>query len=430
MNRRCPGGERTDRRPAGRGPATGRARDHPARSRSSSAAVLSLHGAGLGRLLNLLRDQEQVRAVGRRRRGRRSAAAARPPPGRRRDPDPARPRPVRPYLGSHAGGIDYLGLDDDGVVHLRLQGSCDGCPGSTATVRLTVENAVLDAAPEAVAVDVAGMVESTQTLLTIEPFRTDPPGRLSTSVDLVTPPGPGTAANCGRQRRAGRQPGRHVLCLPQQLPGLLVGPAPRRAGRRPLTCPRCTAAYDVRLAGRALAPEGHRHSALPLLPDGVRVEGRLPGGAAGVRPRRRCELSAGRACGGSAGRRSGRRRVSPAGATPRQEQCEMCAVPIGRSTRTWPTSGSPAALHVPVLLSAVHRRRRVARALPRRTGELPVPPTGFSCAAEWDAMGIPVNLAFLFYQSDQAPVRRLLPEPGWCHRVVARPGRAGTGGRG
>ena len=42
---------------------------------------------------------------------------------------------VRPYLGSHAGGVEYLGIDDAGVVHLRLEGTCHGCPSSTVTVR-------------------------------------------------------------------------------------------------------------------------------------------------------------------------------------------------------------------------------------------------------------------------------------------------------
>ncbi|MCU1655454.1 MAG: hypothetical protein JWO57_110 [Pseudonocardiales bacterium] len=67
---------------------------------------------------------------------------------------------VRPYLGSHAGGIDYLGVDDDGVAHLRLEGSCDGCAGSAATVHTAVERAVLDAAPEVSRVEVEGMVEA------------------------------------------------------------------------------------------------------------------------------------------------------------------------------------------------------------------------------------------------------------------------------
>ena len=42
---------------------------------------------------------------------------------------------VRPYLGSHAGGVELLGVDPEGVVHLRLEGSCDGCPSSTMTVK-------------------------------------------------------------------------------------------------------------------------------------------------------------------------------------------------------------------------------------------------------------------------------------------------------
>jgi hypothetical protein len=33
---------------------------------------------------------------------------------------------VRPYLGSHAGGVEYLGVTADGVARLRLEGSCHG----------------------------------------------------------------------------------------------------------------------------------------------------------------------------------------------------------------------------------------------------------------------------------------------------------------
>ena len=35
---------------------------------------------------------------------------------------------VRPYLGSHGGDVELLGVTDDGVVRLRMLGSCDGCP--------------------------------------------------------------------------------------------------------------------------------------------------------------------------------------------------------------------------------------------------------------------------------------------------------------
>src|SRR6185437_9053699 len=63
---------------------------------------------------------------------------------------------VRPYLGSHAGGVEYLGVTD-GVARLRLEGSCHGCPSSTVTVQLAITTAVEDAAPEVTDVAVEGM---------------------------------------------------------------------------------------------------------------------------------------------------------------------------------------------------------------------------------------------------------------------------------
>lgn len=66
---------------------------------------------------------------------------------------------VRPYLGSHAGGVTLLGVDDDMVLHLRLEGTCDGCPASMVTVKSAIEGAVTEAAPEIVKVDVEGVAE-------------------------------------------------------------------------------------------------------------------------------------------------------------------------------------------------------------------------------------------------------------------------------
>src|ERR1700733_4796976 len=54
---------------------------------------------------------------------------------------------VRPYLKSHEGDISLAGVAN-GVATLRLQGSCDGCPSSSATVKLAVERAILQRVPE------------------------------------------------------------------------------------------------------------------------------------------------------------------------------------------------------------------------------------------------------------------------------------------
>lgn len=54
---------------------------------------------------------------------------------------------VRPYLESHGGNVELLDVDPP-AVRLRLQGSCSGCPSSTMTLKLAIENAIRKEAPE------------------------------------------------------------------------------------------------------------------------------------------------------------------------------------------------------------------------------------------------------------------------------------------
>jgi Fe-S cluster biogenesis protein NfuA len=65
---------------------------------------------------------------------------------------------VRPYLESHGGDVELLGVDD-GVVRLALQGSCSGCPSSTATLKLAIEDAIERKAPDVTGIEAAGAVE-------------------------------------------------------------------------------------------------------------------------------------------------------------------------------------------------------------------------------------------------------------------------------
>jgi Fe-S cluster biogenesis protein NfuA/nitrite reductase/ring-hydroxylating ferredoxin subunit len=62
---------------------------------------------------------------------------------------------VRPYLGSHGGDVKLLGVKE-GVVYLRLEGSCHGCPSSTVTMKLAIEKAIEEAAPEVARIEVEG----------------------------------------------------------------------------------------------------------------------------------------------------------------------------------------------------------------------------------------------------------------------------------
>ena len=62
---------------------------------------------------------------------------------------------VRPYLGSHGGDVELVGIAD-GVAHVRLEGTCNGCPSSSATLRYAIEEAVARAAPELAGVEADG----------------------------------------------------------------------------------------------------------------------------------------------------------------------------------------------------------------------------------------------------------------------------------
>jgi Fe-S cluster biogenesis protein NfuA len=62
---------------------------------------------------------------------------------------------VRPYLRSHGGNVELLGVTD-GVVRLRLEGSCHHCSSSTVTMQQTIEQAIYGHAPEVAAVEVEG----------------------------------------------------------------------------------------------------------------------------------------------------------------------------------------------------------------------------------------------------------------------------------
>ena len=73
---------------------------------------------------------------------------------------------VRPYLGSHGGDVELLGVED-GVARVRLEGTCNGCPSSTVTLRNAIEEAIMRAAPELERVDAEGVAEPEPALVQI-----------------------------------------------------------------------------------------------------------------------------------------------------------------------------------------------------------------------------------------------------------------------
>lgn len=80
---------------------------------------------------------------------------------------------VRPYLKSHGGNVELVSVED-GVARLRLEGSCHGCPSSTMTLKLTIEEAIYKAAPDLDRLEVEGVSDPPRQ-----------PGRVGTPVTFV-----------------------------------------------------------------------------------------------------------------------------------------------------------------------------------------------------------------------------------------------------
>ena len=120
-------------------------------------------------------------------------------------------------------------------MRLRLQGSCSGCPSSTMTLKLAIEDAIHKVAPDIEEIEAEGVVE--------EPA----PPRCSSSRCAGGPPKPHPAERMG-DRRARWPSCRAAARVVKQVDGeavLFVRVGGRFYGYRP-ACPGCGAALDER----------------------------------------------------------------------------------------------------------------------------------------------------------------------------------------
>jgi Fe-S cluster biogenesis protein NfuA/nitrite reductase/ring-hydroxylating ferredoxin subunit len=191
----------------------------------------------------------------------------------------------RPYLKSHGGNVELVAIEVSGVVRLRMQGSCHGCPSSAVTLKLAIEQAIYEAAPDVSAIVVEGQVETPHpaatVLVALEAARTNGHGEADAIWQDV--PELGRLAN-GATRRA-EVGGRAVLfCrLEENLyaygarcPECDADISAATLAGRTLSCPGCGQAYDVVQAGRAPdRPELHLDP-FPLLTRNGRTQVALP----------------------------------------------------------------------------------------------------------------------------------------------------------
>lgn len=56
---------------------------------------------------------------------------------------------LRPYIASHRGHVEVVDFDEtDGVLLVRLGGTCHGCAASTITLKQGIESRLREAVPE------------------------------------------------------------------------------------------------------------------------------------------------------------------------------------------------------------------------------------------------------------------------------------------
>ncbi len=56
---------------------------------------------------------------------------------------------IRPLLQQDGGDIELVGVEEStGVVSVRLEGACKGCPGAQMTLKMGVERALKEKVPE------------------------------------------------------------------------------------------------------------------------------------------------------------------------------------------------------------------------------------------------------------------------------------------
>ena len=55
---------------------------------------------------------------------------------------------IRPSLQAHGGDVEFVALDDDNMVKIRLQGACQGCPGAQMTMKMGIGRILKEKVPE------------------------------------------------------------------------------------------------------------------------------------------------------------------------------------------------------------------------------------------------------------------------------------------
>ncbi len=59
---------------------------------------------------------------------------------------------IRPALMADGGNVEFIDANEDGVVLVRLQGACSGCPSASMTLKMGIERTLMEKVPGVTAV--------------------------------------------------------------------------------------------------------------------------------------------------------------------------------------------------------------------------------------------------------------------------------------
>jgi Fe-S cluster biogenesis protein NfuA len=66
---------------------------------------------------------------------------------------------IRPYLEADGGNVSVEEITPEGVVKLKLLGSCGSCPMSIMTLKAGIEQAIKKAVPEVTAIEAVNLTD-------------------------------------------------------------------------------------------------------------------------------------------------------------------------------------------------------------------------------------------------------------------------------
>ena len=167
---------------------------------------------------------------------------------------------VRPYMESHGGNIELLGLED-GVVKLRLEGSCKSCRASSSTLELAVRQALQEAAPDLLGMDVEGVVEE-EISGTPLPLINGSPGWHTLD---IAPPDLLTATAVDGMSLVVANVDGTLLAYHDHCASCNSALAAGTLDHGALTCPSCGRAYFLPQAGRSMDDDHLQLQPIPLL---------------------------------------------------------------------------------------------------------------------------------------------------------------------